>query len=63
MYGDHKWNWQGTSSCIRWELPETRKEICSEKRKKITSSTRDSYYIFGGRSGVANFIAKNLLIY
>jgi fructose/tagatose bisphosphate aldolase len=25
MYGDHKSNWQETSSCIGWELPETRK--------------------------------------
>ena len=29
------------------------------RKEKITSSTRDSYCIFGGRSGVANFI--NLL--
>jgi hypothetical protein len=26
MYGDHKWNWQGTSSCIGWELPEREKK-------------------------------------
>jgi hypothetical protein len=33
------------------------------RKEKITSSTRDSYCIFGGRSGVANFIAKNVLTY
>jgi hypothetical protein len=32
-------------------------------RKEKFTSTRDSYCIIGGRSGVVNFIAKNLLIY
>jgi hypothetical protein len=36
MYGDHKWNWQGTSSCIGWELPETRKE---KLRSKLCTNT------------------------
>jgi hypothetical protein len=36
MYGDHKWNWQGTSSCIGWELPEMRKE---KLRSKLCTNT------------------------
>jgi hypothetical protein len=33
------------------------------ENEKNISSTIDSYCIFGGRSGVAKFIAKHLLIY